>query len=81
MKQILTILIATILLFSSCEDKPIVYHNYEITYWDNSKDTLYKITTVGLYQSLEPFEGCVHYQPISEKYKIICYVKSIKLIK
>jgi hypothetical protein len=78
MKQILTILIATILLFSSCDK---TYNNYEVTYWDNTKDTLYQITTVGLYQSLEPFEGCVHYQPISEKYKIICYVKSIKLIK
>jgi hypothetical protein len=57
MKQILTILIATILLFSSCEDKPIVYHDYEITYGDNSKDTLYQV--LSYYDTFNP-----HYNSI-----------------
>lgn len=81
MKQILTILI-TILLFSSCNIKSEVkpFSNYQITYFDNSVETLYHITP-GLY----PFrlvEGCTQYYTDSiSDYKSVCYVKSIKLIK
>ncbi len=78
MKQILTILI-TILLFSSCEDKPIIYHNYEITYWDNTKDTLYQIYPY--MPNLNPYEGCIKYYDNTGVYTTICYVKSTKLIK
>lgn len=76
MKQILTILI-TILLFSSCTK---TYNNYEITYWDNTKDTLYQISAEGNF-TLEPYEGCIQYETTSKEYKSVCYVKSIKLIK
>jgi hypothetical protein len=79
MKKILTILIATILLFSSCEDKPIVYHDYEITYWDNSKDTLYQIYPY--MPNLNPYEGCIKYYDSIKVYTTMCYVKSTKLIK
>jgi hypothetical protein len=77
MKQILTILIATILLFSSCDK---TYNNYEITYWDNTKDTLYQIKNLP-FQYIRPYEGCISYYDTTESIQSTCYIKSIKLIK
>jgi len=56
------------------------YNNYEVTYWDNTKDTLYQITKAPG-QALQPFEGCVFYETKLLDFQSTCYVKSIKLIK